>query len=144
MHNRSGPSHAGVPVCQASQMAKLTKPLTIGSTVLGVTDVARARDFWTAALGYVPRDEADDTWQVLIPPDGAGAQLALMRSDTPAQDRPRVHLDLYASDQAAEVRRLAGLGAREVADWAGYSEDSDFVVLEDPDGNRFCVVDKSG
>jgi catechol 2,3-dioxygenase-like lactoylglutathione lyase family enzyme len=125
-------------------MAKLTRPLTIGSTVLGVADVARARDFWTAALGYVPRDEPDGTWQVLIPPDGHGAQLALMLSDTPAQDRPRVHLDLYAADQAAEVRRLVSLGATEVADWAGYSEDSDFVVLEDPDGNRFCVVDKSG
>ena len=125
-------------------MAKLTKPLTIGSTVLGVADVARAQDFWTAALGYVPRDEPDGTWQVLIPPDGAGAQLALMLSETPTQAQPRVHLDLYATDQAAEVRRLVGLGATEVADWAGYSEDSDFVVLEDPDGNRFCVVDKSG
>jgi len=133
-----------VAVCQASQMAKLTKPLTIGSTVLGVADVARARDFWTAALGYVLRDDPDDTWQVLVPQDGAGAQLALMVSDSPAQDRPRVHLDLYATDQAAEVRRLVGLGATEVADWAGYSEDADFVVLEDPDGNRFCVVDKSG
>ncbi|MGP8000200.1 MAG: VOC family protein [Streptosporangiaceae bacterium] len=125
-------------------MAKLTRPLTIGSTVLGVTDVARAREFWTAALGYVPRDEPAGTWAVLVPADGVGAQLALMLSDTPAQDRPRVHLDLYATDQAAEVRRLTGLGAREVVDWPGYSEDADFVVLEDPDGNRFCVVDKSG
>jgi catechol 2,3-dioxygenase-like lactoylglutathione lyase family enzyme len=125
-------------------MAKLTKPLTIGSTVLGVADVARAQDFWTAALGYVPRDEPDGTWQVLIPPDGAGAQLALMLSETPTQAQPRVHLDLYATDQAAEVRRLTSLGAREVGDWPGYTEDSDFVVLEDPDGNRFCVVDKSG
>jgi catechol 2,3-dioxygenase-like lactoylglutathione lyase family enzyme len=125
-------------------MAKLTRPLTIGSTVLGVADVARARAFWAAALGYEPRDEPDDTWQVLLAPDGAGAQLALMLSDTPTQDYPRVHLDLYAADQAAEVMRLVGLGAREVADWPGYSEDSDFVVLEDPDGNRFCVVDTSG
>ena len=66
-----------------------------------------------------------------------------MLSKTPVQDHPRVHLDLYAADQAAEVRRLVGLGAREVADWDGYTEHSDFVVLEDPDGNRFCVIDKS-
>jgi catechol 2,3-dioxygenase-like lactoylglutathione lyase family enzyme len=131
-------------------MGKPGKPLTIGSTVLGVADVARARGFWTAALGYLPRDAEpgdaapDNTWTVLVPADGAGAQLSLMLSDTPPQDRPRVHLDLYAADQAAEISRLTGLGARVVDDWAGYTDDSDFVVLEDPDGNRFCVVDKSG
>ena len=116
----------------------------IGSTVLGVGDVARAQEFWTAALGYVPRDEPDDTWAVLIAQDGTGVQLALMLSGTPAQDHPRVHLDLYAADPAAEVRRLVAMGAREVTDWDGYTEHSDFVVLEDPDGNRFCVIDKSG
>jgi catechol 2,3-dioxygenase-like lactoylglutathione lyase family enzyme len=131
-------------------MGKPGKPLTIGSTVLGVADVARARGFWTAALGYLPRDAEpgdpapDNTWTVLVPADGAGAQLSLMLSDTPPQDLPRVHLDLYAADQAAEISRLTGLGARVVDDWAGYTDDSDFVVLEDPDGNRFCVVDKSG
>jgi catechol 2,3-dioxygenase-like lactoylglutathione lyase family enzyme len=124
-------------------MATLIRSLTIGSTVLGVGDVARAREFWSAALGYVLRGEPDDTWAVLVPRDGPGAQLALMLSQAPAQDHPRVHLDLYAIDQAAEVKRLIGLGAREVRDWDGYTEDSDFIVLEDPDGNRFCVVDKS-
>ena len=120
------------------------KPLRIGSTVLGVADMARARAFWTAALGYVPRDEPDDTWAVLIPADGEGAQLALALSETPVQDHPRVHLDLYATDQAAEVRRLVRLGARVVAGWDGYREDSDVIVLEDTEGNRFCVVDKRG
>lgn len=124
-------------------MGNQARPLTIGSTVLGVGDMARAREFWTAALGYVLRDEPGDTWAVLIPPGGTGAQLALMLSETPVQDHPRVHLDLYAADQAAEVRRLVGLGAREVEDWDGYTEHSDFVVLEDPDGNRFCVIDES-
>lgn len=114
--------------------------LRIGTTVLGVGDVARAERFWGAALGYVRRGEGDETWQVLVPPDGAaGAHLALGLSDTPVQARPRVHLDLYAQDQAAEVERLLGLGAGRV-DWDRYPEDPDFVVLEDPDGNRFCVV----
>jgi catechol 2,3-dioxygenase-like lactoylglutathione lyase family enzyme len=117
--------------------------LTIGSVVLGVADVTRAVRFWTAALGYRPREEPEETFAVLIAPGGRGAQLSLMGSQTPPQDHPRVHLDLYAADQAAEVRRLVRLGAREVADWDGYAADSDFIVLEDPDGNRFCVIDKS-
>lgn len=57
-----------------------TKPRTIGSTVRGVDDVARAKDFWTAALDYFPRHEPDDTWVILVPREGAGAQLALALS----------------------------------------------------------------
>lgn len=120
----------------------MTKPLTVGSTVLGVGDVARAKEFWSAALDYIPRHEPDDTWVILVPREGTGAQLALALSESPVEDHPRHHLDLYALDQAAEVERLVGLGAKEV-DWDGYSEDSDFIVLEDTEGNRFCVINTS-
>ncbi|MFD0309427.1 VOC family protein [Streptomyces sp. NPDC127119] len=117
--------------------------LRIGSVVLGVSDVRRAAAFWTQALGYKPREEAEDSWVVLVPVDGTGPQVALGLSDTPVQEHPRVHLDLYAgdaADQAAEVERLVSLGAQRV-DWDSYPEDPDFVVLADPDGNRFCVID---
>ncbi|WP_411374413.1 VOC family protein [Arthrobacter sp. MPF02] len=116
--------------------------LTIGTIVLGVNHVGRATEFWHAALGYVPREPGDETWVTLAPASGSGAQLSLMLSETPTQDHPRIHLDLYADDQAAEVERLVSLGARHV-DWDLYPEDPDFVVLQDPDGNRFCVIDKS-
>lgn len=115
--------------------------LSIGTTVLGVDDVARATTFWSAALGYVPREPGDDTWIVLVPPDGApGPRLALGLSDTAVQDHPRVHLDLYADDQGAEIDRLITLGADRV-DWDEYPADPDFVVLADTEGNRFCVID---
>lgn len=117
--------------------------MTIGTIVLGVNDVARSTDFWHAALGYVPREPGDGTWVTLAPASGPGALLSLMLSETPAQDHPRIHLDLYAEDQAAEVERLVSLGARRV-DWDLYPDDPDFIVLEDPDGNRFCVIDRSG
>jgi catechol 2,3-dioxygenase-like lactoylglutathione lyase family enzyme len=124
-------------------MTDTAKRLTIGSTVLGVSDVARARDFYIAALDYVPRGTPDDTWVILGPREGTGAQIALALSESPVQDHPRHHLDLYAPDQAAEVERLVGLGAKRV-DWDSYREDSDFVVLEDTEGNRFCVIDTAG
>ncbi|GAA1387308.1 VOC family protein [Kitasatospora putterlickiae] len=130
--------------------------LRIGSVVLGVADVRRAVAFWGEALGYVPRGGViEDDWVVLVPADGGpgeggmpgagGVQVALGRSVTPPQEHPRVHLDLYAADaadQAAEVERLVGLGARHV-DWDLYPQDPDFVVLECPDRNRFCVIDAS-
>jgi hypothetical protein len=55
----------------------------------------------------------------------------------------RTHLDLWAAnsaEQRAEVERLISLGARRVADWT-YPDGADFVVLADPDGNLFCVID---
>ncbi|MFD3439527.1 VOC family protein [Streptomyces sp. NPDC058685] len=120
--------------------------LRIGSVVMGVSDVRRAATFWTKALDYVPRDEMEDDWVVLIPARGSGPQLSLGRSETPVQDHPRIHLDLYAgdaADQAAEVERLVSLGARR-ADWDSYPQEADFVVLADPEGNRFCVIDTGG
>ncbi|WP_029391594.1 VOC family protein [Streptomyces xiaopingdaonensis] len=117
--------------------------LRVGSVVLGVSDVSRAATFWREALGYVPREEAEDDWVVLVPAEGTGTQLALGLSETPLEEHPRIHLDLYAgdaADQAAEVERLLSLGARHV-DWDRYPEDPDFVVLADTEGNRFCVID---
>ena len=119
--------------------------LTIGTVVLGVADLRRAADFWMQALHYVPRadqDPDDPTWTVLVPAEGSGTPLALGLSETPVQEHPRVHLDLYAgdaADQAAEVERLVALGAERV-DWDLYPADADFVVLADTEGNRFCVI----
>jgi hypothetical protein len=41
-------------------------------------------------------------------------------------------------DQAAEVARLEGLGARRVD--VGQGTEVTWVVLADPDGNEFCVL----
>jgi catechol 2,3-dioxygenase-like lactoylglutathione lyase family enzyme len=121
--------------------------LSIGTVVVGVDDVLRAARFWQQALGYVPRDEVGDDWAVLIPKNGRpGTRLALQLSETPVQERPRVHLDLYAgdaADQGAEVERLVSLGAERV-DWELYPDDPDFIVLADTEGNRFCVIDTVG
>jgi catechol 2,3-dioxygenase-like lactoylglutathione lyase family enzyme len=118
--------------------------LTVGVVVLGVTNVQRAAEFWRQALRYDLRADGFAGWAtVLTPPTGrTGAGIALQRSETPVPDYPRLHLDLHVTDaaeQAAEVARLVGLGA-ELVDWDSYPADPDFVVLADPDGNRFCIV----
>lgn len=118
--------------------------LRIGTIVLTVEDIARASAFWTATLGYRHRSAPSDDWTILDPPEkthwsGQEASIALSVTGYPQHYPPRIHLDLYAEDQAAEVQRLLSLGAREV-DWQGYPEDADWVVLEDTEGNRFCVV----
>ena len=118
--------------------------LSVQFFVLGTADMGRAIDFWTQALGYVvSKGGAGDHWTELTPASGSGAGLALQYSATPVQEHPRIHLDLSVADaaeQAAEADRLVSLGAKRV-DWDLYPANPDFVVLADPDDNRFCVVD---
>lgn len=115
----------------------------IGSIVLRVDDLERQAEFWQATLGYERRQGDDDDWALLRPRDGRGPNLALDRHHSRLELPPRIHLDLYAEDQRAEVERLLALGATEVR-WDGRPPDADYVILADPEGNRFCVVDAGG
>ena len=117
--------------------------VSVGSIVIRFHRFEPMLDFWQRALGYVPREPADDGWVVLTDPTGAGPNISLDRVSEPLAPRgkiSRVHLDLYTSDQEGEVERLLGLGATRYE--RDYEGDEDFVVLVDPDGNRFCVVGK--
>ncbi|CAN7258559.1 VOC family protein [Bosea sp. LjRoot90] len=114
--------------------------LKVGSIVWGVRDVPRAIAFWAEALAYRPLRPPSLDWAILVPREGVGVQLAITQVSSQAQDHRRHHLDLYASDREAEVERLLGIGAKR-AEWR-YPEGADYVVLEDPDGNRFCVIEK--
>ncbi len=114
--------------------------LRIGSVVIRVDDFARQKAFWMAALDYVAGYELPDDFVLLKPRDGDGPNVSLDHVRSEQKLPPRIHLDLYATDQAAEVERLVGLGAARV-EWSRRPADADYVILEDPEGNRFCVVD---
>jgi len=115
--------------------------LYVGSVVISVGDIGRGVAFWTAALGYVPRYDVGDDWASLHDPNRPWVNVSLQLSDELKPHRNRLHLDLYADDQAAEVARLEALGARRLP-WPDYPPDADFVVLADPDGNEFDVVQR--
>jgi predicted enzyme related to lactoylglutathione lyase len=116
--------------------------IRVGSIVIRVDDLERQKAFWTAALDYVAREGDADDFALLHPKDGVGPNVSLDRVRSTVQVPPRIHLDLYADDQSAEVRRLIALGATEVH-WDKRPADADYVILADPEGNRFCVVDAS-
>jgi catechol 2,3-dioxygenase-like lactoylglutathione lyase family enzyme len=113
--------------------------LRVGSIVLRVDDLQRQADFWEAALGY-ERRQGDDDFILLRPRDGIGPNVSLDRIRSTVQVPPRIHLDLSTEDQADEVRRLIALGAIEVY-LDKRPSDADYIILADPVGNRFCVVD---
>jgi catechol 2,3-dioxygenase-like lactoylglutathione lyase family enzyme len=118
--------------------------LRIGSIVIRVAELDRQIAFWSAALDYdvgwrAPRGD----FAILRPRGGSGPNVSLDCARSEVHVPPRIHLDLYAADQSAEVERLVGLGASRV-EWSRRPADADYVILADPEGNRFCVVDASG
>src|SRR5262249_19374071 len=117
--------------------------IRIGSVVLRVDDLERQAAFWEAALGYVRRQGGADDFVLLHPPDGGGPDMSPDRRRSSPPIPPRLHPRLYAEAQAAEVERLLALGATEVH-WDKRPPDADYVILADPEGNRFCVVDAGG
>ena len=109
---------------------------------IDTTDPATLAAFWQQALGWRQTFAADDQ-VVLEPPagskeDGVAPDLLFLRVPGAKSGKNRLHIDLRPADQAAEVARLEGLGAKR-AD-VGQGPESTWVVLADPDGNEFCVL----
>jgi catechol 2,3-dioxygenase-like lactoylglutathione lyase family enzyme len=102
---------------------------------------AATASFWESALGWRRTFESDDE-VVLEPPagspqDGVAPDLVFLRVPEEKLVKNRLHLDLRPGDQAAEVARLEALGARRVS--VG-QQDVGWVVMADPDGNEFDVL----
>ena len=116
-----------------------TDSVKIGSIVVRCFEFDKMLAFWKQALHYVHSEPVEGGWVILRDPDGNGPNVSLDQiSNRRTGKRSRLHLDLYTTDQEGEVDRLVKIGAKRYP-WR-YRSDDDFVVLEDPDGNLFCVV----
>ena len=95
-------------------------------------DLEKAAGFWGKALGSPPKSAADTAtspYVTLQVPEGE-PYLEVQVVDHAS----RVHIDIESDDIEAEVARLESLGAVRIVDIR------DWVVLEAPTGQRFCVV----
>ena len=116
--------------------------IRIQCLTIHTTDPLRLATFWQAALGW--RLEVGNENEVVLEPpegspeDGVAPDLLFLRHREEKSGQNRLHLDLRPVDQALEVARLEGLGARR-AD-VGQGPEVTWVVLADPDGNEFCVL----
>jgi hypothetical protein len=120
-----------------------TSELKIGSIVIDCIKFDEMLAFWQEALHYVPRQPAKDGWVVLRDPAGRNTNVSLNQVSASEKlvGRNWLHFDLYTNDQEGEVERLLKIGATRHPQT--YEPDDDFIVLEDPDDNLFCVVGKS-
>ena len=112
----------------------------VGSIVIRCYEYERMLAFWRAALRYeIEHSDPNGGFVILRDPHRRGPNISLDQSpERRTGKRSWLHLDLYTTDQEGEVERLVELGARRYP-WR-YRPGADYVVLEDPDRNLFCVV----
>jgi len=91
--------------------------------------------FWGDLLGW-SRDGLE-----LVPADDAPLRLAFAPTDQPRNGLNQIHFHLTSNfgEQDATVARALDLGASHLD--VGQLPDEDQVVLADPDGNEFCVIE---
>lgn len=92
--------------------------------------VEQAAQFWSAALGYPLKDQAQESspkYRQLMTPD-LHIEVQQVEHDS------RLHLDIETDDIEAEVKRLEALGARRIR------QVHTWWIMEAPTGQRFCVV----
>ena len=115
--------------------------LKLASLTWDASQPLRLARFWAAALNWEIFDETRDKVG-LMPTDGTGFTFVFVPAAGEKAGKNRIHLDLSsgsAEDQHATVARLTGLGASEID--IGQGPDAPHVVLADPEGNEFCVLE---
>ena len=104
-------------------------------------DPLRLARFWADALGWNVGVESDGEISV-EPTDGTRFELLFLPVPEPKVGKNRIHLDLTTTsvdDQDETVARLIELGARRID--VGQGPDDPHVVLADPEGNEFCIIE---
>ncbi|MFG1867166.1 VOC family protein [Micromonospora arborensis] len=115
-------------------------------------DPQRIAAFWASALGYVEEpgfDEPDNA--SIIDPDGRSPAIAFLRVPEGKSAKNRVHIDIRVAgpgpgdlaERARLIRQrvpeLVAAGATVLREeW--YGDVLGHVVMQDPEGNEFCVA----
>ncbi|QCU77632.1 VOC family protein [Citricoccus sp. SGAir0253] len=115
--------------------------MDLENLVVDAADPRRLGRFWEAALGCTPLTDEPEGYETrLAVGDAFALDLCFQRVPGRPPSGPRLHPDLHpGADQARTVDRLLGLGARPLDIGQG---DVPWVVLADPEGNAFCVLEE--
>ncbi len=110
--------------------------IRVATLVIDAVDLQQAAAFWSAALDttVLTGDPAQDQY-VSLGQAAGGLRLLLQRVPERGGDKNAVHLDLETDNPQAEVARLTAIGASRERP-LGHGA----WVLQDPAGNRFCVI----
>jgi hypothetical protein len=112
--------------------------MRIRQVVIDSNDPRSLAEFWSVATR---RDVSGDANPYLTLEDPAGRDVTLLIQRVDDDIKPGknpVHIDLFSADPEEEAERLVDAGADRVAT---YDDTHKVIVLEDPQGNVFCVID---
>jgi predicted enzyme related to lactoylglutathione lyase len=104
-------------------------------------DPLRLARFWAGVLRWEMADDPRDGI-ALLPNDDTGFRIRFSRTPDRKTVPNRMHLHLTSSsldDQQLTVTRSLGLGGRHLD--VGQRPEEGHVVLADPEGNEFCVIE---
>ncbi|MGI9646830.1 MAG: VOC family protein [Ilumatobacteraceae bacterium] len=127
-------------------------------------DAERMASFWAIALDYQlqPPPDGFDSWPealeahgievppegsigAVVDPDGVGPRLLFIRVPEGKVVKNRIHLDVDAGGgdaaKLAKIAQLVEAGGTEVG--RVDEEGSWWMVMQDPEGNEFCVVGRA-
>lgn len=113
--------------------------LDIAHVAFDSADAAKLAAFWAEVLQH-PVDAGGNEYFASVGRDGdkLAPALLFLKVPEPRTGKNRLHVDLTASDRAAEVDRVIALGATRVGDFDEYG--TRWTTLADPEGNLFDIA----
>jgi predicted enzyme related to lactoylglutathione lyase len=97
--------------------------------------------FWSGVLGWEMTDDPRDGI-ALLPNDDTGFRIRFLPTQEQKAGPNQIHFDLTSTTVQAQdqtVTTALGLGGRHID--IGQLPEEDHVVLADPEGNEFCVIE---
>ena len=108
---------------------------------IDANDPHRLAHFWAGVLGWDMVDHPEDG-VALLPSDDAGFRIRFPPTQEPKTGLNQIHLHLTSTsldDQQSTVARALELGGQHLD--VGQLPEEEHVVLADPEGNEFCVIE---
>ena len=104
-------------------------------------DPLRLARFWSGVLDWEMAEDPQDGI-ALLPGDDTGFGIRFLPAQQQKAGQNQMHFDLTSAslaDQQQTVAKSLGLGARHID--IGQRPEEGHVVLADPEGNEFCVIE---
>jgi predicted enzyme related to lactoylglutathione lyase len=116
-------------------------PCHLVALCFDASDPLRLARFWGGLLGWESVDDAPGATS-LLPSDDTGFRIRFVASQQVKVGQNQLHFDLTSAsleDQQETVARALALGGHHID--IGQGEEDAHVVLADPEGNEFCVIE---
>ena len=109
---------------------------TLDQVGIDVEDLDRSAQFWMGLLGVKVADRGDA--YLIFEKQGDGPRLYLQKVPEKKAAKTRVHLDVAVENLDTAVARAVAFGAKKIQPFE--EGGGGWVVMEDPDGNEFCLT----